>query len=169
MKNLLLSLIITAAFGAVEAQSAYDVQPVTTNSFYLELGGQGFLYTFNYDLRLDRSHVDGLGFRMGMGGIAVNDFSFFTLPLAVNELLGKNGKYFEASAGPTFVFGSDYLFRDENPANFYLIGSIYVGYRSQPSDGGFVFRAGIPMNFGRIAGQTFVLPYPPGVSFGFCF
>ncbi len=170
MKTTLLTAICIICFtGKISAQVAELPEPVATNSVFVEFGGSSILYAFNYDARIDRTHLDGLGYRFGFGGFAVSEFSFFSVPLAMNYLIGKNDKFFEISGGATFIFGNDYSLYSSTVNNFYVAGSIYFGYRSQPSDGGYQFRAGLPFNFGVIEGETIALPYPPGISFGFCF
>ncbi len=133
---------------------------------FVELAGQGLLFTFNGDFRLSASR-NNMGLRAGIGFISDGDVSIVTIPLGVNFLFGKNGKYFETGLGATFIVG-DYGFLDNDA---HSIGTMFFGYRSQPVDGGFNFRAGIAPIFhtGSQYVRSFFFPYYPGVSFGYTF
>lgn len=144
---------------------------VATQSVFVELGGCGLIATFNYDVRLSGNQPDGIGIRAGLGGLAIGDFTAFTAPVNLNYLLGKNGKYFEVGAGVTYssigFFGED----DEEFSE--VLGNLVFGYRSQPVDGGFTFRASLTPLFGTIddgSGSDFYfIPYFGGISFGYAF
>ncbi len=141
-------------------------------SVYVELGGPG-LASLNYDMRFQKKE-DGLGFRVGVGGYAVkNDFgygsdrtSILLLPVAVNYLLGKDHKnYLEIGAGYSYVSIA-------NKSNFYQddqfstsFGHLHFGYRLQPANGGFTFRAGITPIFNKFG----FIPYYASLSFGYKF
>jgi hypothetical protein len=78
--------------------------------------------------------------------------------------LGKDTKsYFELGAGVTPVFVSDENATDENFSETF--GHLVFGYRMQPKNGGFTFRAFINPVFGSFG----FLPYYGGVSFGYKF
>src|ERR1041385_2201673 len=72
------------------------------SSMFVELLGQGLLFTFNGDFRLSASR-NNMGLRAGIGFINVGDVSVVTIPLSMNFLFGKNGKYFETGLGLTFI------------------------------------------------------------------
>jgi hypothetical protein len=63
MKKILITLILFCFVLSVNAQ---DKLP--TQSVYLELGGAGLIYSFNYDFRFDNQRMDGWGMRVGAGG-----------------------------------------------------------------------------------------------------
>jgi hypothetical protein len=149
-------------------------------SAYVELGGPG-LASINYEMRLMKKE-DGIGIRVGVGGFSIrseysNGYSTSTektsvlfLPLELNYLLGKDQKnYFEVGAGFTFLSArskfSEQGYSDENDTFNSDFGHLYFGYRRQPKDGGFLFRAGICPVFGK----GFFIPYYAGVSFGYKF
>ncbi len=169
MKKLFLSISLFSLFFTVaNAQKA-------AKSVYAELGGAG-LASINYDMRLQKKE-DGLGFRVGVGGfsIRVNDFNggtdktgILTVPLELNYLLGKdNRNYFEVGAGATIVSvtnkNSNSSFQDDQFSSTF--GHLYLGYRLQPAEGGFLFRAGITPIFGK----GYFIPYYAGISFGYKF
>ena len=134
---------------------AQDAAP--KNTFFVELGGNGLLFSVNYDYRVGEK----LGFRGGLGYFGIGSEGILTVPLGANLLLGKNGKYFEAGAGATFVSGTG-EFLDNDLSS--LIGTLNFSYRSQPLDGGFMWKAGITPLFSN---GNFI-PYYIGAGIGYC-
>lgn len=155
MKKLLFSLaFITAIHSMATAQSAKSV--------YAELGGPG-LASFNFDTRFTGKE-DGIGGRIGFGGLSIDGSGVLFIPIGVNYLLGKDQKnYFELGAGVTPVFATGDITSDGNFSTTF--GHLLIGYRLQPKEGGFTFRAFINPIFGQ---GTFI-PYYGGVSFGYKF
>jgi hypothetical protein len=119
----------------------------STRSLYIEIGGPSIIYTFNYDFSFDSTDVGGFGLRTGLGASAVDDFYLVTVPVMVQYLLGNKKNYFEMAAGPVVNFGSDEIIYID-PGATPVIGSLYFGYRHQPSDMGFLFRVGMPIFIG---------------------
>jgi hypothetical protein len=172
MKTTFIFLTTIILFSSASAQTA-------GKAAFVELGGAG-LASANFDMRLMKKN-DGLGFRVGVGGFSVknsysNGFDKTTalfIPLDLNYLLGKDGKhYFELGAGATIVSVketnsyNDPYYSDYNNDKFNsTFGHLYFGYRIQPKDGGFLFRAGLTPVFGK----GFFIPYLPAVSFGYKF
>ncbi len=160
-KQISLSLVIGLLFASVQlhAQTA-------AKSIYFELGGPG-LASFNYDMRLQKKE-DGLGFRVGLGGFKVDGTGALFIPLGLTYLLGKDQKnYFEFGAGVTIVSITDSYEDDYDSDGSFntTFGHAYFGYRLQPKNGGFLFRAGITPIFNS---DGFV-PYYAGISFGYKF
>jgi hypothetical protein len=148
-------------------------------TFFFELLGPGAMYSVNYDVRF-KKRQDGWGGRLGISYYADGGDHLFTVPLVVNYLAGKRGKYFEVGAGITYynVNTNDVFFNNDfydayDSGGYYtrkrnhngVLGTLNFGYRYQPVDGGFSFRAGVsPV----ITSEQF-LPYWPYVSFGYAF
>lgn len=155
MKKLFSIAVFFFAATCVNAQAA--------KSIHFELGGPG-LASFNFDTRFGPKE-DGIGGRIGIGGFGIDGESVIFVPIGVNYLLGKDSKnYFEIGAGVTPVFISDDIANDDD--NFdATFGHILFGYRMQPKNGGFTFRAFISPVFG----SGFFIPYYGGVSFGYKF
>lgn len=121
--------------------------PVTApNSYYLELGGNGLLYSVNVDRRI----VPAMGVRVGISvvplllGISIEDrATLTTIPVMAYFLTGPGRSHMELGAGATFTnaefkwetFGD----ADESASVFIPTGTI--GYRYQAPGGGRVFRA----------------------------
>lgn len=175
MKKIISLLILTVFAFALNAQTT-TAEPAT-RSVYIELGGPSVIYSLNYDFMFNRASTTGWGARVGAGASAGGDFNFVSIPLMVNYLLGKHNNFFELSAGPVINFGDEMLYIDPEVAP--VFGSIYIGYRLQPADQGFLFRAGVPIHFGvneefdwetnETVNQFYILPFYPGVSFGYAF
>jgi hypothetical protein len=129
-------------------------------SVYFELGGPG-LASINFDSRFKGE--TGLGARVGIGGFSIDGDGAVFVPIGLNYILGKDNKnYFEMGAGVTPVIGTGDLSGDNFSSTF---GHVLFGYRMQPANGGFTFRAFINPVFG----DGFFMPYYGGVSFGYKF
>jgi hypothetical protein len=129
-------------------------------SMYVELGGPG-LASINFDTRFSRNE-GGFGGRIGVGGFSIGGTGLTFIPLGVNYLLSKdNRNYFELGGGVTPVIGSGDA-GDNFSATF---GHVLFGYRMQPQNGGFLFRAFVSPVFGSWG----FFPYYGGVSFGYKF
>ena len=156
-KFFVVATICLLVSGAVNAQAAKSV--------YFELGGPG-LASFNFDTRFG-NREDGFGGRIGVGGFSItsdgesNGVVF--IPISLNYLVGKDNKnYFEFGGGvtPVIISGSN---SDDNFTSTF--GHLNFGYRLQPANGGFTFRAFITPIFGSFG----FIPYWGGVSFGYKF
>ena len=165
---------------------------VPHQSVFAELGGSGLAYSFNYDFRFDSTRIDSWGMRIGAGGYATEGDSFFSLPVLVNRLYGNGPHYFEIGLGMTFfgfknetytycadgyfdpngmyvctdqVINNDYNFIlpvDGSPS---LMGTMNIGYRKVPVDGGFTWR----VNLTPIFNNNGFWPLFAGVGFGYAF
>lgn len=137
-------------------------------SIYMELLGPGISYSFNYDSRFQQS-LNGLGGRVGISYYAADGNSMITIPIMVNYLLGKEGKYFEMGIGGTYAGFNSKESAEDNEILFVdgsgVVGTMVFGYRKQPVDGGFLFRAGISPMFGK---GNFI-PYYGYIGFGYSF
>ena len=185
MKNVLILFVLF-----IISYMPGNAQDIATQSVYVELGGAGLPYSVNYDFRFDKSRIDSWGMRIGAGGWAVKNggyssTSILTVPLQFTRLLGKDKHYFEVGGGATFMryrrtyndwgFGGggggnpvtfsnwDFILdTGETPA---LMGTLNLGYRRIPTDGGFTFRA----NLNPIFNHNGFWPLWFGVGFGYAF
>jgi len=133
----------------------------TAKSVYAEIGGPG-LASLNFVVRFKGE--GGLGARAGIGGFSIDGSTILLFPLGLNYLIGKDEKnYFELGAGATIVSASENVTGDQPYTGSF--GHLTIGYRLQPKNGGFTFRAAITPIFGS---GTF-WPYWGGVSFGYKF
>lgn len=142
---------------------------VTTKSAFVEGMGNGLIMSFNYDTRFGNKPT-GLGARVGIGGMSIGEFSLLSIPVGLNYLAGKDGKYFEAGLGATYSTAG---FLDFDLVDVPVLGTMTFGFRSQPVDGGFTWRIGLTPVFGAknkaSGGGVFFLPYWPHISAGYAF
>lgn len=177
------------------AQQEIPQEKLPTQSAYLELGGAGLIYSFNYDFRFDSRKTDGWGMRIGAGGYGTSYDSFFSLPIMVNKLYGRGPHYFEMGMGLTyFSFDEDSysnynyctngtfdangnyicLSSTDNPPyqfilpvnnNRSVMGTMNIGYRRIPVNGGFTWKASVNPVFN----QNGFWPLFVGFGFGYAF
>lgn len=190
MKGIILGFLLLISSQVVMAQS--EEKKLPTQSVYVELGGAGLPYSFNYDFRFDKTKIDSYGMRVGFGGYAMDGNSFFSIPVMVNKLMGKGPHYFEIGLGATFFAfdnsDSDYCIDgtyDPNTGvytcntyetstyNFILdvdkspsiMGTMNFGYRRIPVDGGFMWK----VNINPIFNNNGFWPLYGGVGVGYAF
>lgn len=122
---------------------------------YIELGGYYGDLVATYDRRFFKK-VDGFGFKLGVGKSIDYDNGVVLTP-GINFLVGNNkrGRFLEVGVNQIFytepekiysyISSSGYVYvdRQRNHTQF------FVGYRSQPTQGGFNFRGGlVPLSIG---------------------
>jgi hypothetical protein len=192
MKYLFTSIVLI--FFVLSASSQEIESKVPTKSIYVELGGAGLPYSFNYDFRFDKSKIEGWGMRVGLGGYTTTNESFFSAPIMVNRLFGKGVHFFEIGMGATFfAFEDKYNYTyctsgtygpngeftcnsyssDESNYSFILdvdgspsvMGTMNFGYRRIPVDGGFTWK----VNLNPIFNNNGFWPLYAGVGFGYAF
>lgn len=148
----------------VRAQQQSMSLPSAKNAAYVELAGNGLLYTVNYD-RYFTPQING---RIGFMRAGVSDVSLTAIPLTANYLIGSGGSKLELGVGPQIlivsvdVAGSDFAGFDEDATA--VAGTATIGYRYQPRDGGFVFRIGLTPVFSQFGFQPWA-----GLSLGYSF
>ncbi len=164
MKKILLVTFVSMGFVCLAQAQSEAPPPSGAKSIYFELGGPG-IASFNFDFRFSKRQ-DGFGGRIGLGGFSLDGESAVFFPIAVNYLIGKDGKnYFELGAGVTPLIASE-GFSDDGEGNFSsTFGHVNFGYRLQPTGPGFTFRAFITPIFGSFG----FFPIYGGVSFGYKF
>jgi hypothetical protein len=179
MKTFLSSILSVLLFSSITQPARAQV--TAPNGIYVELLGNGLLYTINYDrfinddmsLRAGFEYI-GLGASDPSGSGASASVSMMMIPLTFNYFLtshdkGKVGSSkFELGAGimiANFSASATGSAGDVFSASgFGIAGTATIGYRLQPSDGGFIFRIG----FTPLIGPGGFLPFG-GLSFGYGF
>lgn len=189
MKKHLFTLLFLLVFSS--ALFAQEQMP-PTRSIYVELGGAGLPYSFNYDFRFDKNNIESWGMRVGLGGYTTSNESFFSAPIMVNRLFGKGPHYFEIGGGFTFFAfdnkwddgcssgyfdangnficdsfssNSDYNFILDVDGSPSVMGTLNFGYRRIPVDGGFTWK----VNLNPIFNNNGFWPLYAGVGFGYAF
>jgi len=163
--TILLTLAVFCISHKVNAQQIIDSGTGRAQNVFVELGGQGLLFTVNYDTRFSNKR-NGIGGRVGIGYLAASGDHLTTIPVGINYLLGKGKNFFEVGLGATYIGagGNDSsLLFDENTSN--VVGTMSFSYRLQPIESGFSFRAG----FTPVFNGDFFVPYYAGISLGYTF
>lgn len=154
IKNILAFFLLSFIFApAVFCQSR--------QSLFAEFGGQGSLFTLNYDTRLT-NEVDGIGMRVGACYMKTSKVNYLRLPIGVNYLIGDNGKFMELGLGATF--GNSNILDSES----HTIGTLCFGYRVQPPEGGLCYRVALTPYF-TMGSNSLFIPYFGGISVGYAF
>ena len=161
-------VIICTAQSEVFTQSNSDEDIVTApNSIFVEIAGQGFFVSANYDRIIFNKTPHNIALHAGLGFwakhiISDSGESGVTIPINISYLFGYNHK-FELGIGYTFV-PETIKFEDITITSPGTITTI-IGYRYQAIDGGFLFRIGVVFflaDEGKIAGIG-------GLSIGYAF
>lgn len=154
-----------------------EVGPVSSphNLIFLELGGNGILYSINYD----RALAGGFTIRVGVGHLAEGANPIATeqtelaslgavgLPVLLNYVRGTGSHRLELGAGATVLYTSaraSTRYRAATPATITPLATALIGYRYVPRGGGFTYRAG----FTPLISTAGVLPWG-GLSVGYLF
>lgn len=168
----LFNLIFTSILLANENEKQTNKNNISSNSIYLELGGQGIGLSVNYDYRFHPNWT----FRAGASFLAFG----VGLPFSINYLTGyKKSHHLEFGAGLTYAKVSSFFGGESEKT---IIPTFLIGYRFQPKSGGLIFKISLtPLLFIREV-ETFDIPrgtrkkdyeleFQPwaGISVGYCF
>jgi hypothetical protein len=161
---------ITARQGEIKTETAPSpalLKPA--KAVFAELGGPGGFPSLNFDTRLAKS-AKGWGLRIGVGSLNDQDGEGFSIPVAFNYLAGKRSHFFEMGIGAGF-----YHFTEHNESSFFdfpeensVIPFVWLGYRFQPEEKRFFFRAGLNQFLQSGTGEFMNFPLP-ALSFGYSF
>lgn len=162
----------------VERRSvSVDRTDVVPKSIFVEAAGLGLTpLSLNFETRFDR-RLNGWGLRVGGSYYGSGSNGVVTVPIQVNYLLGRRGRYFEMGAGATFMRGHYSLYdtgcvrRHRSGSDFNLAGTLTLGFRYQPVKGGFMFRVGFSpiLTTKGEANKLIFVPYMPYLSLGYSF
>lgn len=128
-----------------------QIPDTARNAIYLEVLGNSVLGCLNYERMIGESFSVRIG-------------ALFTATAMINYFIGSGSHKLEIGGGATFGYG-------------YLGPTLTLGYRYQPKEGGFVFKAGftpfdgvVPTfsSAGSGSNSTGIHPWV-GISFGHCF
>lgn len=105
---------------------------------FIEIGGNGLLFSANYDTRFSRKQ-SGIGGRVGLGFFGGSGGGILTVPIGINYLAGKAPNFLEAGLGYTYATftaaDGDDLFSGSGSVIFPSIG-----YRYQQKNKGLMAR-----------------------------
>ncbi len=132
------------------------------HSVYAELGGTALLYSVNYDYTFLRNNKPK--FNLGIGASLVpwpewdSGSGYTPLPII--------------TAQANLLIGKEKHFLETGVSLLYIIPGARIGYRYQPTEGGFLFRAAFTPFYvpggGISEGLGGITPWA-GVSFGYTF
>lgn len=168
---MLIVFILLFSVYSIQAQEEY-----AKNGVYLEILGNGGVYSINYErfVSKDISIRAGFGSYSGESLWSAEEVSITTFPLMANYFYGQGRNRLELGAG--ILLGSKKVENQfdedfQSTSIFNLTG--VVGYRYQKPQGGFIFRAGLTPFLALSGGED---AYPDkgfslsgGVSFGYSF
>lgn len=165
------------AFNSHAQEKGGSSSPSAKNTFYAELGGSGLIYSLNYDRLIApnvsvRGGLSYIGFAASSGGSSAG-VGLLTIPLTASYLfnLGGSPSHIEVGAGVTPLIGSvSGTALGSTAANTGVSSMLtgIVGYRLQPFDGGFNFRANVtPLFFIGSSSTLFITSF--GISAGYTF
>jgi len=145
MRPLLFVLALLVAVTTVPEST--KAQSYARNSVYLELGGNGLLYSVNYDRRFTKDITGRFGFMIfgGQSDQATDDqIGAAIFPVTANYLVGSGSHRLELGLGPVLMLvGGDLEEYGTVSAGGVAGVTSTFGYRYQPVDGGFLFRVGL--------------------------
>lgn len=103
------------------------------NSVYIELGGNAYYYSVNFE----RTFSNSLFGRIGIGGAP----RLLVAPLLAGKYFGDGLHHPEIAAGITYIHSREHdieIIRHRNQ----LFATAFIGYRFQRPDNKFIFKAG---------------------------
>ncbi len=179
-----MAIAIAIAFYAMPALADRDpgrrdrgpsiIEPDADNSFFLEGGGPGLLYSINYERRIESDY----GLRIGLsyqsfsasassgGSTSSASASFVTVPVIASYRGLRSGNHIlELGAGGTAIYASGSASGTGMAASgsgMTALGTAIIGYRRQPLEGGFQFRIGLE----ALMGKGLALSNPDPNAFG---
>ncbi len=172
MKKILLicSLLILCLTSITAQETIYERRG---HGLYVEVLGNSFSYALTYESRFtDRN--GGIGGRVGIGYMSVNDGTCLSIPVLVNYLLGKKeGKHFlELGAGISYLDFKNVTDITVNDESIFFEGKIYgsfaIMYQRNPPYGGFLWKIGYTPLIGDFNDSRSVL-HSLGMGFGYAF
>jgi hypothetical protein len=117
------------------------------NVVYVEVLGPGILYSVNYERVITDNVTARIGASIFSYSYYSGESSVVVLPMMANYLWGSGSSKLELGAGADVMVSREKHYGDMEPivspritsdSNILLVGAL--GYRYQPSDGGFHFR-----------------------------
>lgn len=143
------------------------------HAFYIELLGNSFLWSVNYDWIFFDKGILKISGRVGV--TYMPHWKRFTevrgpgIPLELNFLLGKKAHFIELGLGATYF----YFYEPYDRINYnFLMENLRLGWRYQKPGSGLLIRiavlpiGGFPIDW-RFDDDGFIIPYYAGISCGY--
>jgi hypothetical protein len=106
------------------------------NGLFLELGGNGYYGSINYE----RTNLRGVNGRIGI--FCLNPKDLIILPLTVGKVFGVGKHHLEIAGGFIFALNAGEMNANIESTQKFIYLTAFVGYRYQVIDKRFFFRAG---------------------------
>lgn len=166
MKQLIMLTILCILISTNQSDAQNSKTKHKKNQVYLEIFGDGLIYSVNYERLVTEDFTLRVGFGYTPGLIFVEG-NFIQIPVTASYLLGGQSSKLEMGLGATFFSGQDveFLGIDAEDFSVVLVTGI-LGYR-YVSRGGFVFRIALTPFYSSESEPNFNLY--GGLSFGFMF
>jgi hypothetical protein len=143
MRFFILALLVFV----LNIQQVVIAQDTTTSqAIYIEVLGNQFNQTYNYEYQIHYTKYWHIGLRAGIGAYHIKDFENkfnpdLLLPLAINGWFG-NKHCIEGGIGQTLVSSVKYDISERQKNRAVSMHTQFnIGYRFQKNSGGFQFRA----------------------------
>lgn len=139
------TLVSVLTLSSFFISSKSQAQDFARNSIFLELGGNGALYSLNYDHKFfDHASARVGGMYLPLSAEDSDDrVNVALFPIMINYLVGSGSSRLEVGIGTL----AGYVSGNADNENFSegAVGGLTgtLGYRLQPVDGGFLFRIGV--------------------------
>lgn len=164
----LAAIVFTFICAEPFAQQGFT-RPLKQNQLYLELGGNGFIYSVNYERLLSKS----FSIRGGIGytpTLIVADGDYFFIPVTGSLLAGSETSKLELGLGVTYFSGKVkkiFIYEVDSETESRLVFNGILGYR-YVSSGGFIFRVAFTPFYNPDNENSNFLPWG-ALSFGYAF
>lgn len=112
---------------------ALHAQEKPSNALYLELGGNAYYYSLNFE----RTFSSGLSARLGLGGIPGS----LAIPGLAGRYFGEGSHHVEIMAGLTYMNSTPDDIESLSNRN-QLFATAFIGYRLQNPDKKFILKVG---------------------------
>jgi hypothetical protein len=170
-RQLLFAWLVLGACGSpCLAQVDASAPPAARNAVFFELLGNGGLFSFNVERMVtDRVAVRAGYARWNLSSGIFDTGEYQTVPLTASYLFGGGERKLEIGGGVTIGRGQSF---DQSDRFSFSDLTAIVGYRSQPAEGGYLFRAGLTPFYTLNDGETYPghgFTFSAGVSFGYRF
>ncbi|MGV3585926.1 MAG: hypothetical protein ACO1OF_02895 [Adhaeribacter sp.] len=180
----ILVLLLSSIVFSVNAQQ--NLTPTKKNTLFLELLGNGGLYSLNVDRIITSKEMWMLAGRLGISYFNHSDPAkkqYVVLPMELSYLRGKSKHFLEIGYGATMMVGKDESYTGEYATAIYnymeALNTFRLGYRYQQKDGGMFYKVGWTPGYGSVmelgnapskkAKETYFKPYNFGLGVGYTF
>ncbi len=148
-------LLLAATASFAQAPS----EPISRNTFFLELGGNGMFYSLNYDRILLNRDTWKLSGRVGalyLPLFGAGNRQMVGGPVEISYLRGRGRHFLELGLGGTVLYDTYALGSNSRINDLAVMAVARIGYRHQKPEGGFFYKVG----FTPLLGALYNAYYP---------